>query len=88
MTHIKHEALLGPPGSGKTWYINEELKKDERFGFKTASTGVAALIATDDENKMGRTIHSVLRFVHPWQLKENIKNANKNKIRKNRKKVI
>lgn len=79
MTHIKHEALLGPPGSGKTWYINEELKKDERFGFKTASTGVAALIATDDENIMGRTIHSVLRFVHPWQLKENIKTGKINK---------
>jgi len=70
--HIKHEALLGPPGSGKTWHINEELSRDERFGYKTASTGVAALIATGDDNIMGRTIHSVLRFVHPWQLREAI----------------
>ena len=75
MGHIQHEALLGPPGSGKTWYINEQISKDERFGYKTASTGVAALIATGDDNTMGRTIHSVLGFVHPWQLKDSIESG-------------
>lgn len=74
---IQHEALLGPPGSGKTWYINEELKKNKRFGYKTASTGVAALIVTENNNEYipGRTIHSTLGFLESIDLKESIENG-------------
>jgi len=73
---IQHEALLGPPGSGKTWYINERMK-EKRFGLKTAATGVAALISTEnnDNSICGRTIHSTLGFLNEVDLKKSIESG-------------
>lgn len=54
--NLPFQAIIGAAGTGKTTLILNELNKDESFGVKTASTGIAAI------NLNGRTIHSMLGY--------------------------
>lgn len=64
MGNIQHEAILGAAGTGKTTLINERIKENPNYCYRTASTGAAALVLANMGIKGlgGRTIHSALGF--------------------------
>ena len=62
-------AILGPGGTGKSFRINQELKKDNKYALRTATTGIAAvnmgsLSGVDDPT----TINSALQYFNSENL--------------------
>jgi len=63
------QAILGAGGTGKSWRINQELKKDNKYALRTATTGIAAvnmgsMQGVDDPT----TINSALRYFNSENL--------------------
>jgi len=63
------QAILGAGGTGKSFRINQELKKDNKYALRTATTGIAAvnmgsLPGVDDPT----TINSALQYFNSENL--------------------
>jgi len=71
---IQFNAILGPAGSGKSYYINQLIEQDPTCLYRTATTGAAALLGS------GRTINSSLGF---FEIKDLIKKVDSGEINKN-----
>ncbi len=57
------EAVFGPAGVGKSYYINNLIKEDKCFGIRSATTGIAALnMGTIQGTQEPTTINRVLRY--------------------------
>lgn len=60
---MRAKAILGPGGSGKSFYINSEISKDRTFAYRTASTGIAAVnLGPLSGSNIPKTINSALGF--------------------------
>lgn len=54
-------AILGAGGTGKSYWVNQQLRKDPKFGFRTATTGIAAvnmgtIVGTQDPVTINRAL--------------------------------
>lgn len=66
---IRLEAVLGAGGTGKSYQINEQLKADNKYAMRTATTGIAAvnmgsIPGADDPT----TINSALQYFNTENL--------------------
>jgi len=62
-------AILGAAGTGKSYWLKQQLNLDPDFALVTSSTGISAL------NVDGQTIHSVLKYYNTLSLIERYKNG-------------
>ena len=70
---VRLNAVLGAGGTGKSFMINEEIKKDNFYGYRTATTGIAAVnMGTIAGAQDPTTINSALRYFKPESLLRNM----------------
>jgi len=63
------KAVLGAGGTGKSWLINEQIRKDNSFAFRTATTGIAAVnMGTLAGIEDATTINRALRYFNAEEL--------------------
>ncbi len=73
-------ALLAAAGCGKTYYISQRLKEDNTFGYRTATSGVAAInMSATINGNTATTINSALGYFDTASLLHKVANGNINK---------